>query len=220
MPFNVLGFTLASAMTRDMADRNRATQLSLVGGMLGSNLAGVVLLAAVANQGRPGVGTPVLTPGTGATSPPAPTPAPLLVQVPDVAGSTQDEAARNLRAHGLVPTAATVETGGSPIDEVLGTDPPYESVVPRNSTVEILVSAGIPVPDVRGKKADEAVKILADAGFESEQTDSEKHGGKDGTVESQEPAGGEHAEGDSIVTLFVYSAKRRGALRAAKRDES
>ncbi|QIS14222.1 hypothetical protein [Nocardia arthritidis] len=50
MTFNVLGFVLATALTRDMKDRDQASQLELLGGLMGSSPLGLVLIATVAGQ--------------------------------------------------------------------------------------------------------------------------------------------------------------------------
>lgn len=75
MTFNIMGFVLASALTRDVEDRAKATQLSLLGGMLGGSPAGLAVIIASAqsaktagDSGTPKPGIPTTT-GTGTTDP-------------------------------------------------------------------------------------------------------------------------------------------------------
>ena len=195
----------------DMADRNRATQLSLVGGMLGRNIAGVALIAAVANQGRPGGGRPA--PGI----PPAPLPrpqTPARVQVPEV-GDPLEQAEETIREVGLLPRVEGVVSEEN-LDHVMGTDPQAGTIVRRGGTVVIYVSAGVLVPDVTGKQLDEAEKLLEEDGFGHE-TDDAKQRGKENVVARQEPSGGDYADYGSVVTLFLFTPpRRREELRAVE----
>jgi hypothetical protein len=205
MPFNAIGFALASAMTRDMEDRARAAQISMLGGLLGGNLAGVALLAVAASGGR--AGTTPLPPGTD-------TGVPGRVQVPELPDDRED-AEEVLRRHGLVPVVVAVEST-EPLDGVIGSNPPAETVVRRGSTVEVHVSAGVPVPDVVGKDADAAEEALTAAGFESRRCESEKSG-REGIVEHQDPKGGEFVDARTVVDIYVFPAKP--TLRAAEDKE-
>jgi serine/threonine-protein kinase len=205
MPFNPLGFALTSAVTRDMPDRARATQLSLLGGLLGNNLAGVALIAAAARQDR--------TTTTGTTTE-APVERPTRVQVPELPDNPQ-EATAILRSRDLVPVIARVTSSEEPMDTVIGSDPAAEEIVRRGSTVTVLVSGGVEVPDVVGKPLEEAVELVEAAGFVVDTTPSKKKGRED-HVESQEPGGGTFADGESTVTLTVFPKK--AALRAADEE--
>src|SRR2546425_4819831 len=145
MVFDPLGYTLAFAITKD-------PRMSIIGGMLGGNPAGVLLLAA-ANQGGLGGGTATTAPRSSTT-----TQAPSRVQVPDLPDD-QDGAKQVLETRGLVATVETVASE-EPIDVVIGSDPPAGSVVRSGSRVTVLVSAGVLVPDVTGKEFDEAEQKL------------------------------------------------------------
>jgi beta-lactam-binding protein with PASTA domain len=208
MPFNALGFVLASALTRDMADRARAAQISLLGGLVGSSPAGVVLLAAVAGTGDRGVGRVAgAAPAAGG---------PTRVQVPELPDD-QEGAEKILKSRGLVPLTSTVASD-EPIDNVIGSDPPAETIVRRGSTVAVLVSAGVEVPDVTNKKAEDAESILRDAGFETERRRSEKSGHED-RVEHQDPEGGTFADAGATVTLYVFEPKARMLRATPDEDE-
>src|SRR5438105_4094642 len=186
-PFNALGLVLMSAATRDMEDRARAAQLSVLGGLLGGNMAGVVLLAAAANQGR-------LAPGGPQVATLARVEAPGRVQVPELPDDAE-EAQGVLRSRGLVPSLTRV-TSDEPIDGVIGSDPSPDAIVPRGSTVTVLVSGGLEVPKVVGEHVDAASTTVKEAGFEPDIRVSDKTGRED-VVERQEPEGGTYADANS-----------------------
>src|SRR6476661_1120745 len=149
-PFNLQGFALSLALTRDMRDRERATQLALVGGMIGgANPTGVLLVSALAQADDTGT-VPGRPPAGGGTTVPQ-LPDVSRVQVPDLPRDP-DEAAELLTQRGLKAAIVRVESD-DPMELVIGSEPPSETVVRRGSTVDVLVSAGIPVPGVVGEQA-------------------------------------------------------------------
>jgi hypothetical protein len=213
MVFNKSGFIFTTIATQNMADRARATQLSLLGGMMGSPLAGV-LLATVAGQeqGRPPAG--VLGPGTPAGGRP-PEPVPGSVEVPDVPDDPE-QAERVLRTRGLVPVLRLVESN-DPKGEAFECDPPPKTVVARGSTVRVFVSAGLRVPDVVDEEADEAEALLKAAGFDAVEREESAKTGKEGVVESQEPAAGEFVDVDTVIRLKVFTGRRLQSAGASRR---
>jgi eukaryotic-like serine/threonine-protein kinase len=125
------------------------------------------------------------------------------VAVPDVTGQSPEQAVANLEALGFVVQkgedgrSAAVDTG-----EVMAVSPaPGDGKVDFGSTVTITVSAGVPlvtVPDVTGKKADEAKAILEGAGLKVDATSF--FGNK---VRGQVPSAGETVEQGSTVKILV-----------------
>lgn len=216
MAFNPLGFMFARLMTQGMTDQHRADEISLLGGLLGGNLAGVVLLASAAREEAPSA---TLPPPAG-TSPPVSTQleAPPFVQIPEVAEFDRDRAQAVLEGHGLVVVVESVETADGPVDSVIATSPPAASVVPRGSSVDLQVSAGLMIPDVTGKRAEEAEEQLRKVGFDVRSRSIET-AGKEGFVESQEPVAGSLADRDTVVTIYVFEPRRRGPLRSADSED-
>jgi serine/threonine-protein kinase len=208
MQFNALGFSLAAAMTGDMQDRARAAQISIIGGMLGSNPTGPLLLA-VAAQGSG------LKPSLPATPTPA-SEAPSRVQVPDLPDD-EVEAKKVLEAHGLV-AAVVMVSSDEPVGCVIGGEPKAGSIVSEGTTINVLVSVGVRVPSVTGMEYADAESVLKAAGFESERRESTKLG-KEDVVERQSPEAGGFAEAGSVVTLHVFKPRPRRALRAADSSE-
>jgi hypothetical protein len=159
-PFSLQGFALSVALTRDMTDRDRAMQLAFVGGMIGgTSPAGVLLVSALA-RAEDSASVPGRPPAVGGTTV-AHLPDISRVQVPDLPRDP-DEATDLLTQRGLKSAIVRVESN-DPMELVIGSEPPAETVVRRGSTVDVLVSAGIPVPGVVGEQ-DPAGGTFAEAG--------------------------------------------------------
>jgi hypothetical protein len=201
MAFSPLGYMLASAMTRDMPDRNRAVAIDMFGGLMGTNLPGVILLATMANQGQGG--SPVgVTPHPPRVGGPTPTVVlPTRVQVPELPDDA-DSAERLLESRGLRPILVEVASD-DPQGVVIGSDPAAGSIVPMGTTVAVEVSAGVPVPDVTGRKQDEAVRMLEDAGFHQHEIKQADKPGPAGTVLVEEPGGGTYQDVSTTIVLSI-----------------
>jgi len=88
--------------------------------------------------------------------------------LPAVAGRPAEDVVRAITAVGLVVTQSAIDSDTVAIGTVLTIDPPAGTQVPRGATVTIGVSAGpaaLPIPDVSGKSADEALAALGAAGL-------------------------------------------------------
>ncbi|MBX9919001.1 Stk1 family PASTA domain-containing Ser/Thr kinase [Mycolicibacterium frederiksbergense] len=92
------------------------------------------------------------------------------VRVPDVQGLTQQEAVSQLQDSGLSPVVDTEPDGSMQSGRVIGTDPGAGESVSSGGDITVNVSTGPEqrrIPDVSRLSYDEAVKTLADAGFEN-----------------------------------------------------
>jgi len=125
------------------------------------------------------------------------------VDVPDVIGQTPEQAQANLEDLGF--TVERTDDGRSAdvaAGEVMAVAPgPGDGPQAYGSTLTIQVSAGLPqvtVPDVTGKKADEAVAILEAAGLKVDATSF--FGNK---VRNQVPSAGETVEQGTTVKILV-----------------
>ncbi|HET7529901.1 MAG TPA: Stk1 family PASTA domain-containing Ser/Thr kinase [Mycobacteriales bacterium] len=90
------------------------------------------------------------------------------VVMPDVTGKPADDAEAQLTALGLHVT--TTDAFSDKVDEgkVIASTPPGGTTTYDGATVELTVSKGprlFEVPDVRGMKIEDAVKVIHDAGF-------------------------------------------------------
>ncbi|WNG80369.1 Stk1 family PASTA domain-containing Ser/Thr kinase [Mycobacterium sp. ITM-2016-00316] len=91
------------------------------------------------------------------------------VRVPDVAGLSQQEALSQLQDSGLSPVVDATPDGSVEAGLVIGTDPAAGGSVSSGGDITVNVSTGPEqrrIPDVSRLSYDEAVKTLADAGFD------------------------------------------------------
>jgi beta-lactam-binding protein with PASTA domain len=128
------------------------------------------------------------------------------VEVPDVVGSTVDEARQTLRALGLRVSVRTV-LAQTPAGTVVGQTPSANSTVREGSSVRLRVSTGprsVTVPDVLGLDEITARAELEAAGFvvrvSEEPTDDPAN---DGVVLAQSPSGGSSSDEGTVVTLVL-----------------
>jgi eukaryotic-like serine/threonine-protein kinase len=129
------------------------------------------------------------------------------VAVPDVTGQDADDAQKELQNAGFSARTTNVDGGNS--GEVVSTDPPAGAQVAPKSTVTMRVSTGdsdsIDMPDVRGRRIDQAQATLAAEGFSNirvqlESTDRENENGR---VLDQSPSAGKNTSTDDQITLVV-----------------
>ena len=138
------------------------------------------------------------------------------VEVPDVVGSSSDDAVSKLNAEGFKVEVDREHNPDVPNNQVFRQDPSGETDQDcnllgfscSNPTVTLKVSGGpgqAEVPDVTGKSQSDAEQELEDAGFTpSVQTETSSEVDS-GLVISTDPAGGEMARRGSEVTVNVSS---------------
>ena len=133
------------------------------------------------------------------------------VDVPDVAGKTQTEAAQALEAAGLeVGAVAEASDPEAPAGAVIRQDPAAGTEVDKGSAVDLTLSSGpgmAEVPDVVGMDQAEAESALADAGFVPASAMQYDLSAPAGEVVEQLPAGGEQAVAGSQVGLLVSKGR-------------
>jgi serine/threonine-protein kinase len=127
---------------------------------------------------------------------------PAPVQVPDVTGHTPADALQILSAKHLSPAARNAFSDTVPVGQVVGTDPPAGTQVPRDSTVAVLVSQGpqlVAVPNEVGQSVDTASQDLRAAGL----VPSVQNFSPGGRVRAQDPPPGTMVKKGASVTLFL-----------------
>jgi len=131
------------------------------------------------------------------------------IEVPDLMGLREADARANLSAIGL----KLVVSGREPDDTadegtVIRQAPKPGEKLPADGAVNLTFALATPkVPDVSGKKIEEATKELEKAGYVVKVGDpeaSEKHG--EGVVVSTEPEAGEALKAKGTVTLHPAAA--------------
>jgi serine/threonine-protein kinase len=131
------------------------------------------------------------------------------VSVPDVTGSSEDDARAQLEDAGFRVEVAREQSEDSEPGTVLRQDPEAGTEAERGSAVTIVVAEAPPpvdVPDVIGLEEGEARAQLEEAGFEVRVRTQDVDGpDEDGTVLDQSPDGGEERERGDQVTIVVGS---------------
>ncbi|MFZ3415227.1 Stk1 family PASTA domain-containing Ser/Thr kinase [Arthrobacter sp. 3Tela_A] len=129
---------------------------------------------------------------------------PAPVEVPAVAGKTEEEAVRLIEAAGLEASVSSERINSTDIPKgSVAAQNPASGLLERGGTVTLTISDGprmVQVPSYVGKQADTARQELEQLGFRVEV--NEILGGFFGTVRAQDPAGGTAPEG-SVITLTV-----------------
>ena len=95
---------------------------------------------------------------------------PAPVQVPDVKGRKSADAENLLTSAGLQYSVVQRFSDKVPPDVVIGSNPPGGAASHKGATVTLYVSKGphlFPVPDVEGKRINDAIKIIEKAGFKA-----------------------------------------------------
>ena len=133
------------------------------------------------------------------------------VDVPNVVGQQQDQAAATLQSKGFKVDTKTDATSSSPAGQVISQNPSGGTAAP-GATITITVSGGaVSVPSVVGDSQATATQILTNAGFQvSVQNGSGPANVANGTVFSQNPQNGTAAKG-STVTIFVQNGQSPSA---------
>jgi eukaryotic-like serine/threonine-protein kinase len=129
------------------------------------------------------------------------------VAVPDVEGSTRDEAQRLIRDAGLETRVTERESTDQEPGTVLEQDPAPGTRVAKGQTVDLVVAkapAKVAVPGVIDATEDEAVSTLEDAGFKVKVEDgTAATPDEDGIVLDQDPAPDSARTRGSQVTITV-----------------
>jgi beta-lactam-binding protein with PASTA domain len=148
-----------------------------------------------------GVGLP--SPVTSATQPTA-TSAPETVPVPDVLGTSVDDATAELEDAGFVVRIETMVTNLALTGTVMLIAPFPGSSVEVGDTVTLTIAKPLPkIPNVVGKTLANAKRALSNAGFEVVKVTLHTSSKRKGTVISQSPHAGTSARpgrGVSLVT--------------------
>jgi eukaryotic-like serine/threonine-protein kinase len=131
------------------------------------------------------------------------------VKVPDVSGQDMDDAENALKEEGLKPQRPD---NADDTDQVTGTNPPAGQVVPPNSEVQLLTGSSsggeATMPNVTGKRLEQAQDQLAELGFQQIQVrrESVSNDAQDGRVLDQSVQPGRQVSTDQTITLTVGDA--------------
>jgi eukaryotic-like serine/threonine-protein kinase len=194
VPFTIVGFLFGQSLaTNQGADQQQATQVGLIGSVLGVTPVGLIVtneLARRAGEDAAAAGRQAQPPAT-------------LVPVPDVTGDSADDAADDLRANGLTATQTQVTSKDTAIGVVASQNPQGGQVVATGSTVQLFVSKGTIVPNVVGLAPDAATERLQRSGLTLRSEEAPSATVPEGEVAGQDPAAGQSVDPGTEVTIFV-----------------
>jgi serine/threonine-protein kinase len=128
---------------------------------------------------------------------------PELLPVPDVQGMPEQQAKDEVNKAGFKYTTVQVFNDTVPVG-VVADQSPSSGTAPRGSSITLKVSKGpevIVVPDVTGKKPNDAVQQLEALGLRTQVLRPLGGGNK---VHAQDPAPGSQVKRGSVVRLLVY----------------
>lgn len=129
---------------------------------------------------------------------------PAPVEVPAVAGKSEQEAVKLIEEAGLEASVSPERVNSTEVPRgSVAAQTPASGLLERGGTVTLTISDGprmVQVPSYVGKQADTARQELESLGFRVEV--NEILGGFFGTVRAQDPSGGTAPEG-SVITLTV-----------------
>jgi len=122
--------------------------------------------------------------------------------VPTVQGKTQAAAQAALQHVHLVTTIQKVGAN-APVGTVIGTNPPAGTTWPQTKTVTILVASGPPLPNFTGQNIDAARQWASQNNVHLEEQPDGNSQDPEGTVISQQPAGGATFQPGQTVVVQV-----------------
>jgi serine/threonine-protein kinase len=129
------------------------------------------------------------------------------IAVPDVVGSSREDAERTIQDAGLQVATSEEESEDEAPGTVLRQDPAAGTEIAKGKTVSIVVAeapADVPVPGVIDATEEDAVQALEEAGFEVEvERTPVETPDEDGLVTEQDPAPDTPRPQGSTVTITV-----------------
>ncbi|MDD6434825.1 MAG: Stk1 family PASTA domain-containing Ser/Thr kinase [Clostridiales bacterium] len=140
------------------------------------------------------------------------------VKVPNFLGMSFEEAQDEANKVGLgVEKAGEEESDMYDTNQVCKQSVDPGEKVEKNSTIELTISSGLKgekfdVPDVKGRKQEEAEQMLTDAGFKVNSEFEESETVEEGYVISQNPVGGSTAGKNATITIKVSTGSSTASV--------
>lgn len=130
-----------------------------------------------------------------------------VVEVPSLLGKSYSEAKEELNALGLgIKLGETKSSSEYEPGQIIGQSEEAGTEVDANSTIIVDICGDgeeIEIPDVKGYKKDKAVKVLEDAGFNTDVAETFDRNVPAGQVISTSPKAGKKAARNSVITVLV-----------------
>ena len=141
------------------------------------------------------------------------------VEVPNVVGSTKEEAQQKIEGAKLKFEVSSEEySADTEENHVISQDPAYlenYNKVKEGSTVKVVISKGTEktkVPNVKGKEKDEAVQLIEDAKLKAEIVEETSKTVKEGYVISQETDANTEVNAGDTVKIHVSTGTEKATV--------
>ena len=135
---------------------------------------------------------------------------PVLITVPQVTGETWTQADSALKAAGLIVAPPLSEASASiPAGEVIATNPAAYTHWPKDKPVQVMVSAGVPLPNFVGQQLGDAQSAAQSGGFSLNQVPDNNSTLPAGTITRQTPAQGTPITAGEVVTVWVSAGPQQ-----------
>lgn len=113
------------------------------------------------------------------------------IKVPDLAGAASLAEARRMAGEDFEVVEGEKVESRKPIGAVVGQDPAAGKMAGPSSPINVDLSRGVNLPDVKGEKREKAVRILSEKGFQVEGKFKKSSAEDKDRVVGQDPKGGE-----------------------------
>jgi serine/threonine-protein kinase len=134
---------------------------------------------------------------------------PVLITVPQVTGLPIKQADKALKAAGLITAAPSYQASSIPQGEVIATNPVAYTHWPQNKPVQVVVSAGVPLPNFVGAQIGDAQGAAQSGGFSLNQQPDNSSSQPAGTITRQSPAPGTPITPGEVVTVWVSAGPQQ-----------
>jgi serine/threonine-protein kinase len=136
---------------------------------------------------------------------------PVMVTMPQVTGLSLTQAQQAVRAADLKASAPTYQTSDSvPAGVVISTSPDAYQRWPQYKPVQLVVSAGQPLPNFVGQQLGDVQAQAAAGGYTINPVDDNTSQQPPGTVTNQQPAPGTPITPNEVVTVNVSTGQGSG----------
>src|SRR5215472_5398394 len=136
---------------------------------------------------------------------------PVMVTMPQVTGQPLPQAQQAVRAAGLNAASPTYQTSDSvPAGVVMATNPVAFTRWPAYKPVQLVVSAGLPLPNFVGQQLGDVQAQAAAGGYTINPVADNSSPQPAGTITSQQPAPGTPIAANEVVTVGVSTGQGAG----------
>jgi eukaryotic-like serine/threonine-protein kinase len=128
---------------------------------------------------------------------------PVLISMPPVTGQSATQAESTLKTAGLTFQTSSATSASIPAGIVISTQPTAYQHWPVNKPVDLVISAGPPLPNFVGQQLSVAQQAASAGGYSINQVAATSSTQPAGTIVKQVPAAGTPISSQEVVTVYV-----------------